>query len=368
MQQVDPASTPAAHTMRGYIGSMLDVLVAGGGPSGLATAILARQAGLRVQVVEPKAGIIDKACGEGLMPPAVAFLRDQLGVTPTPVRPFRGVRYIRDGHTAGADFPDGGVGWGVRRLALHDALRTRADAVGVQRVAGRVEDIVQYEDHVEAGGTRARVLVAADGLRSGIRARLGLDLPPTRPTRLGVRQHFHTAPWSDFVEVHWSAEAEAYVTPVSEDTVGIAILYHPPVGEGVGRTPFQRLLSGFPELDARLGQPASTLRGAGPFERQVRSRVAGRVLLVGDAAGYLDPITGEGLRLGFDAAEAAVACILAEDLPAYEARWRGLSRRYWWMTDGLLRVSRVGVARRLMVPFLERAPFVMRGVLGALAV
>jgi flavin-dependent dehydrogenase len=347
---------------------MLDLLVAGGGPSGLATAILARQAGLRVKVVEPKPGTIDKACGEGLMPPAVAFLRDRLGVVPETVRPFRGVRYIRDGRTAGADFPDGAMGWGVRRLALHTAMRARAAALGVERIEGKVEHIVQHDDHVEAAGTRARALVAADGLRSGIRARLGLDLPPTRPRRLGVRQHFHAAPWSDFVEVHWSAEAEAYVTPVSEDIVGIAILYHPPVTGGEGRTPFQRLLSGFPELVARLGQPASTLRGAGPFERRVRSRVAGRVLLVGDAAGYLDPITGEGLRLGFDAAEAAVACMLADDLPAYEARWRALSRRYWWMTDGLLRVSRVGMARRLMVPFLERAPFVMRGVLGALAV
>ncbi|MEC7948416.1 MAG: hypothetical protein VX265_12685, partial [Myxococcota bacterium] len=76
----------------------------------------------------------------------------------------------------------------------------------------------------------------------------------------------------------------------------------------------------------------------------------------------------EGLRLGFEAAEAAVACMLAGDLPAYDARWRTLSRRYWWMTEGLLRVGRVRTARRLMVPFLERAPVVMRGVLGTLAV
>lgn len=347
---------------------MLDLLVAGGGPSGLATAILARQAGLTACIVEPKGGVIDKACGEGLMPPAVAILRDRLGVVPERVRPFRGIRYVRDGRIAEADFPDGGQGWGVRRLALHAAMRARAEAVGVQRIEGKVRDIVQHADHVDASGLRARVLVAADGLRSGIRADLGLDLPATRPVRLGVRQHFHTRPWSDFVEVHWSEAAEAYVTPVGEDTVGIAILYHPPVAGGEGRTPFERLLSGFPELRARLGQPASTVRGAGPFERRVRSRVAGRVLLVGDAAGYLDPITGEGLRLGFDAAEAAIDCILRDDLPAYEARWRALSRRYWWMTDGLLRVSRVAPARRLMVPFLERAPFVMRQVLGALAV
>lgn len=347
---------------------MLDLLVAGGGPSGLATAILAAQAGLRVRLVEPRTGTIDKACGEGLMPAAVTILRDRLGVEPSEVRSFRGIRYVRAGRAAEAEFPGGCHGWGVRRTALHAAMRARAAALGVERAEGKVDTIIQHDDHVAAAGTRARVLVAADGLRSTIRKRLGLDLPPSRPVRLGVRQHFHTRPWSDFVEVHWSEQAEAYVTPVSDDVVGVAILYHPPVGSGGGRTPFQRLLAGFPDLANRLGQPASSVRGAGPFEQRVRARVSGRVLLVGDAAGYLDPITGEGLRLGFEAAEAAVACTLANDLPAYEARWRTLSRRYWWMTDGLLRIGRVRAARSLMVPFLERAPIVMRGVLGTLAV
>ena len=71
---------------------MIDVLVAGGGPAGLATAIAARLEGMRVRVVEPHAGTIDKACGEGIMPAGVAALRE-LGVE-LEGRPFHGIRYV----------------------------------------------------------------------------------------------------------------------------------------------------------------------------------------------------------------------------------------------------------------------------------
>ena len=114
---------------------MRDLLVAGGGPIGLATAIYARRAGLSVAVVEPRTAPIDKACGEGLMPGAVARLR-AIGVQPSG-RPFSGIRYLAPGRSAEAAFSTG-PGLGVRRTALHAALLARADEVGVERVRGRV--------------------------------------------------------------------------------------------------------------------------------------------------------------------------------------------------------------------------------------
>jgi 2-polyprenyl-6-methoxyphenol hydroxylase-like FAD-dependent oxidoreductase len=98
---------------------MRDLLVAGGGPIGLATALYAARAGLDVGVREPRTGVIDKACGEGLMPSAVADLT-ALGVV-LDGHPIKGIRYIDGTRQAEAVF-HGGSGLGVRRTALHGAL------------------------------------------------------------------------------------------------------------------------------------------------------------------------------------------------------------------------------------------------------
>lgn len=189
---------------------MLDLLVAGGGPAGLATALHARLAGLNVAVVEPRSGAIDKACGEGLMPGAVTRLGG-LGV-PCTGRPFRGIAYVDRTHRAEADFA-AGVGIGVRRTALHAALRDRVAALEIPVVPGRVTSVTQTATDVSAGGLRARYLAAADGLHSPIRRFLGLELAAAASTaRYGLRRHFVVAPWSDYVEVHWAADSEAYVT------------------------------------------------------------------------------------------------------------------------------------------------------------
>ncbi|MCF3965166.1 FAD-dependent monooxygenase, partial [Streptomyces fuscigenes] len=73
---------------------MIDVLVAGGGPAGLAAALHATAAGFETVVLEPRVGAVDKACGEGLMPSGLAALA-ALGVAPPPGRPLRGIRYVR---------------------------------------------------------------------------------------------------------------------------------------------------------------------------------------------------------------------------------------------------------------------------------
>lgn len=345
-----------------------DALVAGGGPTGLAAAIRLALAGRRVRIIEPRPGVIDKPCGEGLMPGALAHLA-ALGVPAPDGLPFIGIRY-RDAHDperhADGDFPNA-PGRGVRRTALHRALRARAGALGVEWIEARVTAVEQTADavRVTADGPplRARHLIAADGLHSPIRRLLALDRPiHGAAPRYGVRRHYRLPPWVDRVEVHWAAAAEAYVTPVAPDTVGVAFLFTRP-----GR--FDDLLRRFPLLEARLdgAEPVTPARGAGPFRQRARRVVDGRILLAGDAAGYLDPLTGEGVALGLATAASAVDAILA-DRPARHARgWRRATRRYFALTAGLLTLARFGPTRRLIVPVARRAPFIFDLALALLA-
>lgn len=346
---------------------MIDLLVAGGGPTGLATAIAAARHGWSVTVVEPRTGPVDKACGEGLMPAALHALRD-LGVVVPPGRPFVGIRYVRDGRSAEGHFP-GEPGRGIRRTALHRALRERADALGVRHVSGRVRQFALHGDHVTADGTDARWVAVADGLRSRLRVQLGLDRPARWPARYGLRRHFAVAPWSDHVEVHWADDAEAYVTPVGPELVGVAFLFGDAARQadrGQPGRPFDRLLARFPDLAARLHDPVTAARGAGPFAARSARRTEGRAFLVGDAAGYLDPLTGEGIKLGVTQAVAAVEAMRAGDPAAYERAWRREYRTYAALTGGLLLATRTRLARRALVPVARHVPGVFSTVLATL--
>jgi flavin-dependent dehydrogenase len=307
---------------------MIDVLVVGGGPAGLATAIRCAQAGLQVTVAEPRTGPIDKACGEGLMPAAVERL-EAIGVYPVGL-PFRGIRYLDASHRADALFGRG-HGLGVRRTALHAAFSQRAAQLAIPIVPVRVTDFVQDDGRVSAAGIDARYLVAADGLHSCIRRACTLDPPPARHSRFGLRRHYRVAPWSDLVEVYWSPGAEAYVTPVAEQLVGVAIL-------GDSRGDFDSRLAAFPALRERLGaaEPAGDVRGAGPLRQDVRRRVCANVLFVGDASGYIDALTGEGISVGLAQAAALVECLEAGRAADYERAWRRVSRKSRLLTSGLL--------------------------------
>ncbi|MFJ4963894.1 putative oxidoreductase [Streptomyces sp. ADI96-02] len=336
---------------------MIDILVAGGGPAGLAAAIRAALAGLEAVVVEPRAAPVDKACGEGIMPGGVTALRE-LGVHPRG-HALRGIRYTDGRRSAQADFR-GGPGIGVRRTELHAALHARAAALGVRFVTGRVREIRQDEHTVTAAGLTARWLVAADGLHSPVRRALDLDRPVPGPGRYGLRRHYRLAPWTDLVEVHWSRHGEAYVTPVGENLVGVAVLSR-------HRRGYDEHLADFPALAARLTGPAATpVRGAGPLRQRALGRRAGRVLLVGDAAGYIDALTGEGVALAVATATAAVDCLAAGRPEDYPRRWAGRTRRYRLLTAALLAAARPPRAGRLIVAAAHHAPAAFRTVVRAL--
>ncbi|WP_336922925.1 NAD(P)/FAD-dependent oxidoreductase [Aquipuribacter sp. SD81] len=342
-----------------------DVVVVGGGPVGLASAVGAAAAGLTVAVVEPRDGPVDKACGEGLMPGAVDRL-NRLGVDLAAAgggHPFRGIRYLAPGHAVTADFR-AGPGLGVRRTVLSHALAERARELGVRVVRARAGTPVQDPAGVTVAGVRARWCLAADGLHSPVRRALGLARPsaPGAPARFGLRRHVRTAPWSPWVDVLWAEDVEAYVTPVAPDLVGVAVL-------SSRRRSFDAHLQRLPQLAARLAsaEPASPVLGAGPLRQRVRRRRQGRVLLVGDAAGYVDALTGEGLRVGLAAAEEAVACVLADDARDYERRLARVERRPRVLTEGLLAVTSVPLARRALVPAAQRLPGVFSAAVDALA-
>lgn len=354
-----------------------DLLVVGGGPVGLAAAIEGRRVGLSVLLVEPRTGPVDKACGEGLMPGTVTAL-NRLCVS-IQGSPFRGIRYVApNGRTTATHHFSGGVGLGVRRTALHTALAARAAEVGVIRQSGRVVGLRSAGVAARAGagaGVEADVevelddgsvitgewVLGCDGLHSVIRRETGLARG-SDGRRFGIRRHAALTPWADVVEVHWSAHGEAYVTPISNREVGIAVL-------GPRGWTFDEALASFPALARRLDGVAWTTsaRGAGPLRQKVSSPLCGRVLLVGDAAGYVDALTGEGLRIGLACARAAVASIVSGRAQDYPRRWRSLTREYRWLTSGLVTTTRIPVARRLLVPVAARLPWVFGAAVDTLA-
>jgi flavin-dependent dehydrogenase len=324
-----------------------DLLIVGGGPGGLATALHARAQGLSVIVAEPRDNPIDKACGEGLMPGGLAELTS-LGVDPAGM-PFRGIAYLNEHRRAEALFR-GGPGRGVRRTTLHAALAARAKEQDTDWLRTKVTGVQQDAHGVTAAGVRAKWLVAADGLHSPVRRAVGIKATAGNPRRYGVRWHFKVPAWSEFVEVYWSRWGEAYVTPVEPDLVGVAIL-----SRG------QPDLAWFPRLARQLhGATRLHARGCGPLRQVVSRRVAGRVLLVGDAAGYEDALTGEGVSLAVKQAGAVVKAIVDDAPASYEASWHRVTRNYRWLTRGLVLASAPRVTRRAIVPTCELLPAAFR--------
>lgn len=310
-----------------------DVFVIGGGPAGLAAAIAARRKGFRVMLADQSAPGADKACGEGLMPEALAVLR-RLGVDIliTAGRTFRGIRFVNAGQEVDAAFPES-YGLGVRRTALHQILAEHAAACGVELLwRTSIIGLTRQGVCLPQGDVASRWIIAADGGNSNVRdwAGLGPVVAPRR--RFGFRRHFRIAPWTDRVEVHWGDDCQFYVAPIGPQEVCVALLSRS------SRLRIADALPRFPALAARLASaaPVSQERGAACATLRLPRVYRGRVALVGDASGGVDAITGQGLFLAFSQALALADAFVAGDLAQYQTAHRRMVRRPAFMARLIL--------------------------------
>ena len=339
-----------------------DVFIVGGGPAGLATGIALRQRGLSVLVADRARPPIDKACGEGLMPQTAAELK-ALGVTLGPAQavPFRGIRFLGEGRVAEGVFPQA-YGWGIRRTTLHQALVERAEEAGVQSLWGtRVNSFGQGEIGLDSGKVRSRWIIGADGQNSLVRKWAGLDRGRPRETRYGFRQHFRVAPWTDFVEVHWGRQCQVVVTPVRPEEICLVV---------TSRSPQLRLkdaLTEFPEITRRLGGRTAVTKDLGAISAlRIFRKVCRRPFaLVGDASGSVDSLTGEGLGLAFQQANALAEALAHDDLVPYAGAHRRINRPSEMMSRVMLAMEDRAWLRRRALDALAREPQLLDRLLAA---
>lgn len=330
-----------------------DLFVIGGGPSGVAAAIAARRSGFAVTLADAARPPIDKVCGEGIMPDGLASLAE-LGVTlpSDKAAPFEGIRFLDSKHSVEARFVRG-HGLGIRRTALHQALIDRAAETGVTMIWGtRVTGLTRNGVQLDGGEIRCRWVVGADGLNSRVRSWAGFAGDSSGTFRFGYRRHFLVKPWSEFVEVHWTANGQLYVTPVSDREICIAL---------VTRDQYLRVedaIGSCSSLPRQLKEATSSTReqGAITANRRLDAVVRGRCALIGEASGCVDAVTGEGLSLAFRQALALEKALRKDDLRFYQAEHRRLMRIPTAMANVMLLMDRRHGLRQRALRALSMQP------------
>ena len=289
----------------------------------MAAAIATRRKGFNVAVADAILPPADKACGEGLMPDALAAL-SELGVSigAADSFPFRGIRFLDRRTAIQANFPTG-CGRGVRRTTLHRMMIEQAEAVGVQLHWGAKADL---------DAARCDWIIGADGENSLVRRWAGLDVRLRDRRRFGFRLHYRIKPWTDHMELYRGRDCQVYVTPVTPDSVCVA---------AISRNSQLRLADALREisgLEQRLKPSAliSTERGAITSSRKLKAVCREHIALIGDASGSVDAITGEGLCLAFRQAAALAEAIECGDLSKYQRKHRQIARRPEMMARLLL--------------------------------
>jgi flavin-dependent dehydrogenase len=363
------------------------ILIVGGGVAGASLAIALGRAGHAVELFDAQTFPRDKPCGEGIMPAGVSALR-RLGV-PDGARgaAFRGVRYHVGSRVAVGRFPasaeHGDQGRGQRRLVLDRCLFERAAATagvsahqGVSVEGPVVENGRVVGVRVEGDLRRASLVVAADGAHSRFRHRLGLNVPVPR-TRVGARRHYRLAgraapPW---VDIFLGPSHEFYVTPLPDGEVLVALLAESDAVETPLEPMFERWRMAPPVLRELLdgAEPISALL-ATPLAATARQGFAPGVVLLGDAAGFIDPITGGGIAQALITSERLAQFIVARGaehadawLPSYERERDALLRDHRLLTRGVLALSRRPALARAALAALSWTPPLFSHLVGVSA-
>jgi flavin-dependent dehydrogenase len=302
---------------------MLDVLIAGGGPAGAVAATVLARAGARVLVLERARFPRAKLCGDTLNPGALAVLeRLGLGCALGPSIPVAGMIVTGDDGIRVEGRYEGVSGRAIARRDLDWALLMAAAGAGARieqdvLVQGPLVDSSGH--HVSVGGLLikgtdrrplripARVVIAADGRYSRVARALGLSRSASYPRRWAIGGYFeHVERMTDFGEMHVRTAHYVGVAPLPDGVTNACVVTpHPP-----GRSPADFLtatLRGDPQLghrfaDARMISEPLCL---GPLAVDASAAGAPGLLLAGDAAGFVDPMTGDGLRFALRGAELA---------------------------------------------------------------
>jgi flavin-dependent dehydrogenase len=316
----------------------VDVLIAGAGPAGIAAALPLHRAGLRVAVVDRARFPRDKPCAEYLSPGTLAELAhlgllaavDRAGGLPLDGTRVHGPlgsrltgRFALAGHQPIRD-----SGLSLRRTRLDAVLVETARREGVMiREGTSVQDLVYRDGGVggavlaDEGGRsvlHARLVIGADGLRSVVARCLGGQVRGG-PRRLALVGHCRgVSGLAGSAEMHVGVREYLGLNPLADGLCNVAIVV--PAGEiaaARGRVDqfFRERLARFGSATDRLhdAEAVEPIRVTGPFAVRGRRVVADGALLTGDAAGFFDPFTGEGigsaLRGGRLAAAAALAAL-----------------------------------------------------------
>ena len=347
-----------------------DTIVVGAGPAGSATATLLARGGQRVLLVDRARFPRDKPCSEYLSPGTTPLL-ERLGVLPAvraaaPAR-LRGMKVV-----AGRDIAMTGYfahgerdSFALPRTTFDSILRHAAEGAGAEvRESVKVEDLAPGGVLVRTGGGKrekcdAPVVVGADGLRSVVARRLGPVLT-SPPRRVAFASHFAAvAGVSDVGEMHVGGPGGAYVGmgPIGDGITTVALVV--PAAQvrrlDVPRR-YRETLEQFPGLRGRFDRArlVRPILATGPFAQWSRRPVApdGAALLVGDAADFFDPFTGQGIYSALRGAELAAHCLLSgAPLASYaRARRREFGGAGKWLLERLIAVG-VGfptLARRVV--------------------